>query len=240
MKIIIQPDYEQMSRAAMYILYGLLYEKAPLHLAITAGETPKRLYEIWTKELAASKPIESVVYYNFDEIPFAGVAGEGVTMQNLRSMFFTPAGIPENQIHALTMENFRQHDAYLESIGGLDAILIGIGKDGHFCGNLPGTTKWEDKTVEVKLEDHPHMRQGILEEVGGNEAKIPHSYTTMGPRSIMNIPKIIMIASGKQKADIVKKAFTGPVCPEIPSSIFQLHPDFTLILDKEAASGLEN
>ncbi len=90
-------------------------------------------------------------YYNFDEIPFRGQSREGVTISNLRQLFFTPAQIKEENIHKLTLDNAAQHDRQLEEAGGLDLMVLGLGADGHFCGNLPNTTRFHDQTVEVPI-----------------------------------------------------------------------------------------
>ena len=242
MNIIIEKDYEQLSKTTMQLLLAHMYKPKKVHLAITAGSTPIRMYELLTEELKQknTSPFKNITYYNFDEIPFKGEDRPGVTISNLDKYFFTPAGIPKEQIHALDYSNYKKHDEYLESIGGLDAILLGLGADGHFCGNLPGTTTFTDKTVEVPLDSRPDMREILLGEVDGDATKIPDGYITMGPRSVMNVREVIMFASGKKKAEIVREAFFGPVTEDVPSSVFQLHPNFTLILDEEAASCIQN
>ena len=67
---------------------------------------------------------------------------------------------------------------------------------------------------------------------------MPKQAYTMGIKSIMQAKKIIIVVSGKDKADIVKKAFWGPVTPEVPASVLQLHNDVTLVGDKEALAGI--
>lgn len=126
----------------------------------------------------------------------------------------------------------------MKRVGGLDAILIGIGEDGHFCGNLPGVTKFGDETRLVSVDSRPDMHDILLGEVGGDPNKVPEYYVTMGPKSVMHAKEIIMFANGKKKAAIIKKALQGEVTEEVPSSIFQLHPNFTVVLDAEAASEL--
>ncbi len=236
MKIMIEKDYEQMSKTALQLLLGVMYQQKQVHVAITAGSTPKRMYELFVEEIRHKVPFENVTYYNFDEIPFKGQTGYGVTMANLAKMFFEPAGIDASAIHVLDDTNYQEHDAYLQSIGGLDAILLGIGADGHFCGNLPGTTTFSDQTVKVGIDSRPDMREILLGEVDGDESRIPDHYVTMGPKSVMNVRKVMMFAAGKAKAAIIKEAFFGKVTENVPASVFQLHPDFTLILDEEAAS----
>ena len=72
-----------------------------------------------------------------------------------------------------------------------------------------------------------------------NEDLVPKEAYTMGIKTIMQARKVLMVANGVGKADIIKKAFFGPVTPEVPASILQMHPDFTLVLDAEAASKLD-
>ena len=70
----------------------------------------------------------------------------------------------------------------------------------------------------------------------GNADLVPKQAYTMGIKTIMQARKVLMVANGKGKADIVKKAFFGPVTPEVPASILQMHPDFILVGDEEAFS----
>ncbi|MDH6367794.1 MULTISPECIES: glucosamine-6-phosphate deaminase [Breznakia] len=236
MRIIIEKNYEEMSKTVMYQLLAKMYEDKKMNIAITAGSSPKRMYELLTEVIKDKREFPNVTFYNFDEIPYAKKQSEGVTISNLRRDFFTPANIPESMIHKLTPENFKEHDAYLRSVGGLDAIFLGIGGDGHFCGNLPGTTKFGDETVEVFYPKE--LIDVMAGEVGGMDELTP-SYFTMGPRAVMNVKEVVMFATGKKKANIIKEAMFGPVSETCPSSIFQLHPNFTLILDEEAASEIK-
>ena len=65
---------------------------------------------------------------------------------------------------------------------------------------------------------------------------VPTQAYTMGIGTIMKAKKILLVASGKDKAEIVKKAFCGPICPQVPASILQLHPDVTVVVDEEAGA----
>lgn len=235
MKIILEKDYEGMSSKVSEKLIDAIYEKKYKNISVTAGNSPIRAYEM-ASEYILQHPVPSdVTFYNFDEIPFSKSGGDGVTVTNLKKCLFEKAKIQDDQIHRLTMENYKTHDQYLESVGGIDIVFLGLGADGHFCGNLPNTTKFGDQTTFVSIDSRPDMKDILLGEVNGKEEELPNGYVTMGPRSIMNIPQIVMMASGKGKAEAVKTAFFGKVTEEVPSSVFQLHPNFTLILDEEAA-----
>ncbi|EPI05613.1 hypothetical protein D920_00065 [Enterococcus faecalis 13-SD-W-01] len=115
-------------------------------------------------------------------------------------------------------------------------MLLGVGADGHFCGNLPNTTKFGDLTSCVNENATPEMGNILLGEVGGVEDKHPDFYVTMGLKNIMQVKQLVMIANGKAKAKIVKTLVEGRVTEKIPATLLTTHPDFTLIVDKEAAS----
>jgi len=240
MKLIIEKDYEAMSQVAANILLGLMNENRRINLAITAGNTPKRLYEIMVPQVKGRPYYENVHYYNFDEIPIVGSNSYGVTMRNLDNLFFTPAEIKKEQLHPLDETNWQTQDERIKKAGGLDLILMGIGSDGHFCGNLPGWTKLGAETYSVDISGDKAVREALTAEVGGDINKVPTEFYTMGPKSVMAAKHLVMFANGKKKAAIVKKAFFGAVTEDIPSSILQLHPNLTLILDEEAASELSN
>ncbi|STY35637.1 Glucosamine-6-phosphate deaminase [Listeria fleischmannii subsp. coloradonensis] len=160
-------------------------------------------------------------------------------MTHLNQLFFHPAAISEKQIHVLDEKNYKEQDTRILADGGLDLILLGIGEDGHFCGNLPGTTEFMDMTTRVSADALPGMREVLIQEVGGDSSKCPDFYVTMGPKSVMAAKSIVLIANGRKKAAIIKKAFFGPVDSHVPASILQLHPQLTVILDAEAASELD-
>ena len=93
MKLIITEDYQEMSRVAAHHLLGYMSKMRRVNLAITAGSTPKGMYEYLTTLVKGKPWYDNCYFYNFDEIPFRGKEGEGVTITNLRNLFFTPAGI---------------------------------------------------------------------------------------------------------------------------------------------------
>lgn len=237
MKLIITEDYNEMSTVATHYLLGAMHGQYRRNISITAGSTPKGVYEILIPLVKGKKYFEQVHYYNFDEIPFKGEEDRyGVTMSNLRTMFFGPANIDKEKIHVLDWTNYETQDERLKEDGGLDFVLLGVGADGHFCGNLPDTTKFGDLTSRVDEDATPDMVDVLLNEVGGVEEKRPDFYVTMGPKSIMQIKQLVMIASGESKAEIVKKLVEGTVTEEFPATLLTTHPNMTLIVDKEAAS----
>lgn len=235
MKVFIGKDVEEMSKiAADYVMSYMYQEKQRVNLSITGGSTPKRMYELLVPQVKDTNRFDHVHFYNFDEIPYRKEDREGVTISGLREAFFTPAGIPEERIHKLDQFNYQTQDERIEKDGGLDMVILGVGADGHFCGNLPQTTKFGDFTTRVECDQR--LKDRILPEFNDVEEDVPDYYITMGPRSIMRAKHIIMIASGAKKAEIIKTLMEGVVDEDKPATILTLHPHFTLIMDEEAAS----
>lgn len=235
MKIIIGKDVEEMSQvAAGYVMSYMYQDRERVNLSITGGMTPQRMYEILVPMVKDKKQFQHVHFYNFDEIPYRKEDREGVTISGLRDAFFTPAHIKEEQIHKLDQFNYQTQDERIEKDGGLDMVILGVGADGHFCGNLPQTTKFGDLTTRV--ENDQRLKARILPEFHNVEEDVPEYYITMGPRSIMRARHIVMIASGVKKAGIIKTLLEQVVDQDVPASILTLHPHFTLIVDEEAAS----
>jgi glucosamine-6-phosphate deaminase len=117
-----------------------------------------------------------------------------------------------------------------------DIQILGIGNNGHIGFNEPGTSL-SNETFIIELDRQTRMDNSrffnSLEEV-------PEFAITMGIKNIMYAKKIILIATGKNKAKIINEAINGEIREEVPASILQLHPDLTIILDEEAASEINN
>lgn len=234
MNVIIGKDLNEMSEIAAQHLLAHMYQPKRVNLSITGGNTPIRMYEILVPYVKGKSYFNNVHFYNFDEIPYNGTDREGITISGLRKAFLGPAGIPEENIHRLDQHNYTMQDERIAASGGLDMMLMGIGADGHFCGNLPGTTHFGDATVKVDCD--AKMKELLLGEFDGQAQYVPDYYVTMGPRSVMATKHLVMIASGAKKANIIKTLLEGKVTEAVPSTVLTLHPNFTLILDKEAAS----
>lgn len=236
MKLIIGNTFDEMSSIAAHHLLGYMYQNKRVNMCITGGTSPSRMYEILIPLVKGKEYFSNVHYYNFDEIPYRAEDREGVTISGLRDAFFKPAGIAEEKIHILDQNNYTKQDERIAADGGLDMVLLGVGSDGHFCGNLPGTSRFGDKTLRIDCKDWP--KEKLLDEFSGEAQHIPDYYVTMGPRSIMAAKNLVMIATGEKKAGIVKQLVDGVVDEQVPATLLTLHPEFTLIIDNDAAMHL--
>ena len=126
----------------------------------------------------------------------------------------------------------RRYEELIRSLGGVDIQLLGIGHDGHIGFNEPnsffdGDTHCVDLT-EMTIEANKRFFE--------SEDNVPRQAYTMGIGSIMKAKKIVVVVSGEDKAEILKKVVCGPITPEVPASVLQLHPDVTIVADEAALS----
>ena len=127
-----------------------------------------------------------------------------------------------------------RYDDLIRSKGGIDMQLLGLGHNGHIGFNEPGIA-FEKETHYVQLSES--TRQANTRFFTDGKTVPDHAFT-MGIKAIMQAKKILLAVSGSSKATILKRALTGPVLPEVPGSILQLHPDLSVVADMAALSEL--
>lgn len=124
----------------------------------------------------------------------------------------------------------RDYEEIIRAHGGVDLQILGLGHNGHIGFNEPGSA-FEKETHCVTLSEN--TRQANARFFASME-EVPTEAYTMGIKSIMQAKKIVVIVSGESKKEIVKKAFHGPITPEVPASVLQLHNDVILVGDEAA------
>ena len=233
MKFITVDTYEKLSRQAANIISAQVILKPDSVLGLATGSSPlgtyKQLIEWYEKgDIDFSK----VVSVNLDE--YVGL--DGTNDQSYRYFmnknFFEHINIdlgntfvPNGCAVDLAGEGRRYDDHIAAELGGIDLQLLGIGLDGHIGFNEPD--KYFVKSTHV-VDLHESTIKANSR-FFASEDEVPKKAITMGMVSIMQAKKILLIASGNEKRDILEKAFYGPITPEIPASILQLHPDITVI-----------
>lgn len=238
MKLIITKTYEELSEITAQIFLGKMYEDRRVNMSITGGASPKGAYEIITKEMRKNqKNFTNVHFYNFDEIE-TPVTKRYMTMDGLKKEFLEPAGIHPDNIHPLTLKNMKEIQAELHNTGHLDFMLLGMGADGHFCGNLPVNCEFDKEIYPFQLNEKVPTYQIYMDAFGDPE-DIATEYVTMGAAAVMKVKHLVMIVNGKKKALAVKKLLSQEVGTDFPSTVLRMHPNFTLIIDEEAASELD-
>lgn len=239
MRIIRTKNYDEMSRKAAAIISAQVLIKPDCVLGLATGGTPVGTYENiveWYKN--GDLDFSEVTSVNLDE--YRGLPREHKESywSFMHRNLFDHVNIKASNINLPDGNNMdaeaecARYDAVIESVGGVDLQLLGIGHDGHIGFNEPSDA-FDLGTHCVELTDETiDANQRFFD----SRDEVPREAYTMGTRTIMNARKVLMVVSGKDKAEIVKKAFFGPVTPQVPASILQMHPDFTLVADEDALS----
>lgn len=237
MKIYKTKDYDGMSRKAANIISAQIILKPDSVLGLATGSTPLGLY----RQLAewcdrGDLDFSQVTTVNLDE--YKGLSKEDPQSyyyfmhENLfkkinidRNKTFLPDGMEADSDKACA-----QYNEILSSVGTVDIQLLGLGHNGHIGFNEPGSI-FEKETHCVTLTDQTIQANRRFFE---SEEDVPRQAYTMGIKTIMSARQILVVVSGADKADIVKKAFFGPITPQVPASVLQLHPNVTLVADEAA------
>lgn len=241
MRIYKAKDYVDMSRKAANIVSAQVIMKPNCVLGLATGSTPIGLYK------------QLVEWYNKGDLDFSEVMTvnldeyKGLSRNNDQSYYyfmhqnlFDHVNIPAentylpNGMEPDSQKECQEYTDLLQSLGGVDLQLLGIGHNGHIGFNEPGEAF--DKQVHCV-----NLTQSTIEankRFFASADDVPKQAYTMGIKTIMQAKKILIVASGEDKAEIVRDAFFGPITPKVPASVLQLHNDVTLVADEAALSKL--
>ena len=241
MRIISAKDYEAMSRQAANIIAAQIILKPNCVLGLATGGTPVGTYkELVAKYEAGELDFSGVKTVNLDEYVGLDASSDQSYIYFMRDNLFNHVNIDQNYTNVPrgivddADAECQRYEELIASYGGIDLQLLGLGPNGHIGFNEPDD-HFPVVTHKVTLTDSTIQANKRFFE---KEEDVPRYAYTMGIGTIMKARKILMVVNGEGKADIVKRAFFGPVTPDVPASILQLHPDFTLVADEAALSKL--
>lgn len=239
MNIIRAKDYQDMSRKAANIISAQIIMKPDCVLGLATGSTPVGTYR------------QLIEWYEKGDLDFSRVSTvnldeyRGLTHTDPQSYYyfmqenlFDHVNIDKAATHVPDGTNpdaadaCAKHEQIIKSLGGIDLQLLGLGNNGHIGFNEPGAA-FEKETHLVDLAESTIRANARF---FASIDEVPKQAYTMGIRTIMQAKKILVVVSGEGKADIVSRAFFGPVTPEVPASILQMHPDVTVVCDEAALS----
>lgn len=242
MKVIVTKSKEMMSINAAHILASKIMEYPHLVLGLATGSTPLCTYhELIKMYNNGILDFSRVTTFNLDEYVGLDDSSPYSYRFYMQKEFFDYININQKKINIpygiaedLTEETKRYEKA-IKKAGGIDVQLLGIGRNGHIGFNEP-KSNFETLTHVVELD-----KQTIEDNARffDSRQQVPRKAISMGIKTIMNSRKVILLASGENKAEAVKKMIYGKIDPNLQASVLQLHPDVTVILDKEAASQLK-
>lgn len=237
MRIYRAKDYKDMSRKAANIISAQIIMKPDCVLGLATGSTPIGTYE------------QLVEWYKKGDLDFSGVTTvnldeyKGLPRDNEQSYYYfmhdklfghvnidlarthLPDGMEPDSKKAC-----EDYNHIIHSLGGIDLQLLGLGHNGHIGFNEPGLS-FETETHCVDLtEKTMKANQRFFASLD----EVPRQAYTMGIKTIMQAKKVLMVVSGSDKAQILHDAFFGPVTPQVPASILQMHKDVSIVADEEA------
>lgn len=230
-------DYAELSLIAANLISAQIIQKPDSVLGLATGSSPvgtyRKLVERHEEEGLDFSQIRTV---NLDE--YKGLSRDNAqsyyyfmhtnlfNFVNIKEAYLPDGTNPDSQKECQNYENL------IRSLGGIDLQLLGIGHNGHIGFNEPDSV-FASHTHCVDLQERTiKANKRFFDSID----EVPKQAYTMGIGTIMKAKKIILIASGEDKAEIIKKAFLGPVTPQIPASILQFHPNVTLVADDAALS----
>ena len=241
MKIYKAKDYKDMSRKAANIISAQVIMKPNCVLGLATGSTPIGTYD------------QLVEWYNKGDLDFSEVTTvnldeyKGLPRTNDQSYYYfmhqhlfdrvnidpERTNVP-NGMEPDAEKECGRYEELIRSLGGVDLQLLGLGHNGHIGFNEPGEA-FEKETHCVDLTESTIEAN---KRFFASADDVPKQAYTMGIKTIMQAKKILIVVNGENKADIVERAFFGPVTPEVPASILQLHNDVTVVADEAALSKL--
>jgi glucosamine-6-phosphate deaminase len=207
-------NYEEMSRYVATLVSIRIQSGEPFNIGTPTGATPVGMY----KELVAKNlNWNNVRTFNLDEYVGIDIEHSQSYHKFMWDNLHRYVGMNENKIHFPHLK----YDAEIESVGGLDLTILGIGTNGHIAFNEPGS-KFGSITRVVDLS-----HQTIIDNSRFFHSidQVPTQAITMGLYTIMKSRQIILLAQGQKKLNILKKALWETVTEKVPASILQFHPN---------------
>ena len=239
MRLIRAKDYADLSRKAANIIAAQVYLKPDCVLGLATGSSPVGTYkELIAKYEAGDLDFSQVKTVNLDEYVGLTKDHDQSYAYFMRTNLFDHVNIDQancnipNGMNPDAEAECARYDAVIEAFGGADLQLLGLGPNGHIGFNEP-CDEFPVRTHVVELtESTINANSRLFESID----QVPREAYTMGIGTIMKARAILVVASGVDKAQIVRDAFFGPVTPQVPASVLQLHPNVTVVVDAEAGS----
>lgn len=233
----IMKDEAAFDTAAAWEIIGQILKKPDSVIGLSTGQTTKNMHGI-VADIFRQYPfdVSRVTFFNVDELTNLPLSYPGCCRTMIENQLTGPLGIPEERfiMPATLSDDFekecRDFEAALAAKGGADLQMLGLGYNGHIGINQPGTPFGSDTWVSPM--------DPVFEERVRRETNVGPDYPlgglTLGIRTIMHTRRIVLIAKGEHKAEMVRLMLKGPVSEDIPASVLQLHPNCTFLLDAAA------
>lgn len=241
MKVIVEKNYEELSKTAANIIKDEIAKKPNLVLGLATGSTPEGMYrELIRLHKEEGLDFSQVTTFNLDE--YVGIDKDHPNSYHyyMKTTLFDHINIDPNNTFipdgkAENPEKYcKEYDRLIEEKGGIDLQVLGIGENGHIAFNEPDEALNVGTSVVNLTESTIQANSRFFDSID----QVPKTAMTMGIGSIMKAKKIILLANGKKKANAIKELLKqDKITTKLPASILLLHPDVTVIVDEEAYNG---
>lgn len=236
-------NYQDLSRKAANIISAQIIMKPNCVLGLATGSSPVGIYRQlvdWYNK--GDLDFSQVTTINLDEYKGLAPDNEQSYRYFMNTNLFDHVNIDKantyvpNGLEPDSKKACADYNQIIAKSGGVDLQLLGLGHNGHIGFNEPGIA-FEKEThcvdlTETTIEANKRFFASLDE--------VPKQAYTMGIKSIMQAKKILVIVSGKDKAEILNQALHGPITPSVPASILQLHNDVIIVADEDALGVLDN
>lgn len=238
MKLIVTKDYNELSKVAAKEMAEVIKHNNKSILGLATGGSPVGMYkELINMNKNGEIDFSNITTVNLDE--YIGLSGEHPQSYRyfMNENLFNHINIDKNKTYvpnglAKDIEKeCTSYDNKIEELGGIDVQLLGVGNNGHIAFNEPSETLLAGTHLTDLKEDTIEANSRFFDSID----EVPKKAITMGLGQIMKAKKIILIASGEGKAEVVKAMVSGKISTDIPVTMLQMHRDVTVIVDKAAA-----
>ncbi|NBJ07771.1 glucosamine-6-phosphate deaminase [Duncaniella freteri] len=248
MRLIIKPDYDRMSvYAADYVINRINEHNKrsdrPFVLGLPTGSSPIGMYRELVKAVSEGRvSFRNVVTFNMDE--YVGLPEEHSESYHsfMHRHLFDHIDCPKENIHILNgnaddlMKECADYEKAIESYGGIDLFVGGIGPDGHIAFNEPFSSFSSRTRIKTLTKDTRIANSRFF---GGNPDDVPQCALTVGVATVMDAREVLILCNGHNKARALYAAVEGPICQAWTISALQNHPRGVIVCDENATDELK-
>jgi len=242
MVVTIVEDADAASDAVADLLCDAIAARPSLVLGLPAGRTPLPLFaELGRRCVTGRVDFSQVTTFNVDEFDGVASISPGSFRRFMEEQFFAHVNVERTRVNFLdgvapdVIAECSRYEAAIAAAGGIDVQILGIGANGHIGFNEPA-----DQLIAMthRSELSPRTRQANAASFDGRIEAVPHWALTMGIGTILSTREVILIATGRAKAEAIARMIEGGLTTRVPASFLQLHPRVRVVVDRSAAARL--
>ncbi|MFQ5898036.1 MAG: 6-phosphogluconolactonase [Candidatus Methylomirabilia bacterium] len=239
MELVVCGDAFELAERAAEIFMDRVRGKPDLAMAVPAGRTPRRMYDLLREAHAqGSVDLSRMQVFSLDEL-CPPAPPDGYFWRQVRTELLAWAGVPPERCHPFHVDApdlqamCVEYEEAIATVGGLDLIMMGLGPNAHIASNEPGSS-FDSRTRPVRLLPET-VRYILSDEV--RQGAVSDRAVTLGMATILAAREVVLLVSGAGKREPLRQLLDGPVTPEIPASVLKRHPRALVVADSQAVSG---